>query len=97
MTITFVGEVLQGSLTNPVPAGFSIESSMIPVAGTLSQLGVPGDDFDAVYKWTGAGWQSSSYDSAVGGWDPDLSISVGESFFLKRAQAGQWVRNFTVQ
>jgi hypothetical protein len=97
MTVTFVGEVLQGSLTNPVPAGFSIKSPMIPVTGTLSQHGVPGDQFDAVYKWTGAGWRSSSYDTDAGGWDPDLSISVGEAFFLKRARAGQWVRNFTVQ
>jgi hypothetical protein len=68
---------------------------MIPVAGTLSQHGVPGDEDDVVYKWTGR-WDIS-FNEGEGVWNPDLTISVGEAFFLKRARAGQWVRNFTVQ
>jgi hypothetical protein len=68
---------------------------MIPVAGTLSQHGVPGDEDDVVYKWTGQ-WEIS-FNEGEGVWNPPLTISVGEAFFLKRARAGQWVRNFTVQ
>src|SRR5947207_7701785 len=37
-TNTFVGEVMQGSLANPYPAGFSIKASQVPQAGTLTQL-----------------------------------------------------------
>jgi hypothetical protein len=37
--LTFVGEVPQGSLTNIVPAGFSLRSSIVPQGGQLD--GVP--------------------------------------------------------
>jgi len=94
MTITFVGEVLQGSLTNQLPAGFSIVSSMVPVAGTLNDLGVPGDDFDQAYKFASGSWTTSIY---VEGWLDAFSVDVGEAFFLKRQQAGEWVREFTVE
>jgi len=97
MTITFVGEVLQGSLTNPVPAGYAVRSSMVPVAGTVAQLGFPARDGDQVFKFTGAGWASATYDELDGRWDTDLNIGVGEAFFSRKNQAVNWVRNFTVQ
>ena len=42
MTITFVGEVPQGTLSNPVSAGFSIRSSQVPQAARLGATGVAG-------------------------------------------------------
>jgi len=104
-TITFVGEVLQGSLVNALPAGvLAAKSSMVPQAGTLTGvLGVPPDDGDAVYVWAG-GWNANTYDGLGGAWDSDDSngpvIAVGQSFFYKKSPTGtqtSWVRNFTVQ
>src|SRR4051812_8902448 len=45
-TQTFVGEVLQGTLINHLPAGFSTKGSLVPAAYTLSQHGIPGEAGD---------------------------------------------------
>jgi len=60
-TITFVGEVKQGTLTTQLPAGFWIASSQVPQAGVLAtdtgnpnppvNLLMPAADGDMVYKW----------------------------------------------
>ena len=48
VTVTFIGEVLQGGDTNKqVPAGLSIQGSLVPQAGSLSDLAFPGGDGDA--------------------------------------------------
>jgi hypothetical protein len=100
-TNTFVGEVLQGNLTNSFPAGFSIRSSMVPQAGTLTQLGLPGtalSDFDQVYKMNTATQGYDIYAWFLGSWSPsEPSLAVGESMWLQTAAPGNWVRNFTVQ
>jgi hypothetical protein len=105
-TLTFVGEVAQGSLSNPVPAGFSLKASQVPQAASLTALGFPAGDGDLVYRFNAA---SQSYEAPVSyidgyGWDPGDPqgpvVSVGESFFAFRQTANgsaNWVRNFTVQ
>jgi hypothetical protein len=41
-TLTFVGEVLQGNLTNTLPVNkYALRSSMVPQAGTLQNWGCP--------------------------------------------------------
>jgi hypothetical protein len=105
MTVTFVGEVPQGSLTNPIPQGFEIESSMVPQAGGVqSVLGLPVNEAggDYVYKWkatAGGGYDIFEYGGGgPSGWDPsEPTVAVGESFFSRKNLAPQtWVRNFTV-
>src|ERR1022692_4123336 len=50
ITFTFVGTVLQGSLTNTMSVGFSMHSSMVPQAGRLdADLGMPEVDGDVVF------------------------------------------------
>jgi hypothetical protein len=101
MTITFVGEVPQGSLTNPIPANTSIEASVVPQAGAVSSvLGLPVVDSEVILKWkTTAGGGYTPYEHVGGGeWDPsEPAVEVGESFFTtKSGPAQNWVRNFTV-
>ena len=97
--ITFVGEVQQGLLTNAMPVGFSIISSRVPVAGTMTQLGytnaVAGD---TVFKWdaTAQNYVSSTYNVILGGLNPDPTLGVGEAVFISKTTAGNWVRNFVV-
>jgi hypothetical protein len=99
-TITFVGEVPTGTLTTDTPTGFSIRSSQVPQAGTVSQLGLIGQPSDSIYKYVpGTGYQISVFDDLDLVWTPaEPTIAVGEAFFLNKAPGGSatWVRTFTV-
>jgi hypothetical protein len=93
-TNTFVGEVMQGSLSNPIPAAFSLKSSQVPQAATLSTLNFPANFGDTVYFLRNGAYSSSTF---FGSWSPDETVAVGESFWVSTATAGNWTRNFTVQ
>jgi hypothetical protein len=96
-TVTFVGEVMQGALTNDIPKGFSIRSSQVPQSGDLSAaLGFPAKDGDSIYRFnntTGA-YMISTFD--FGAWDSAPIPEVAESFFVSKVAAEPWVRNFSV-
>jgi hypothetical protein len=99
ISFTFVGEVEQGALSNPIPKGLSIKSSMVPQRGTAKELGLPGEVGDILYQYNTA---TQSYDTSVFDpfdldWLPALKpLEVGEAFFLNKANAGTWTRTFTV-
>jgi hypothetical protein len=98
-TVTFVGEVPQGTLNNPLPVGLSIKSSMVPQEGTAAELGLVGGDGDQLYQWNSAtqAYATSTFDEILGGWDPALGkLKVGEAFFLRKNAAGTWTRTFSV-
>ena len=60
-TMTLVGDVGQGSLANPIPAGLSIRSSKVPQAGLISTtLGFPAATFDVVNQFANPGQVSPS-------------------------------------
>ena len=98
-TITFVGEVSQGSLSHATPKGLSIQSSEVPQSGTAADLGLVGAADDTVYQYdtTTHGYKISSFDGDTLAWAPALgTLKVGEAFFLKKAAAGTWTRTFSV-
>lgn len=102
-TLTFVGEVLQGNLSNPLPSigVLGVRSSMVPQAGLLTtDLGYPGEAFDQVYTYAG-GWTEASFDDIDLAWVPvEPTLGVGEAVMVKKAtgtSATAWTRNFTVQ
>jgi hypothetical protein len=98
-TVTLVGEVPQGTaLTVNMPAGLSIRSSIVPQSVGLGSIGLPLSASDTVFRFNRT---TQSYDSyifiAAGTWLPsDPAPEVGESFWVQRAAAGSWVRNFSV-
>jgi len=98
--MTFVGEVMQGNLTNPSPAGFSIRSSMVPQAGAVDTLGLTNlTAGDTLYRWntTTQGFVVHTYFGIPGFlWDIVPSVEVGEAFFLNLQQPKNWVRSFSV-
>jgi len=102
-TLTFVGEVLQGNLTNTLPINtYVIRSSMVPQAGLISaDLKLAAEDGDQIQTWNGNGWTSATYDELAPGWLPaEPNIPIGAAFFFHKASTSQnstWVRNFTVQ
>lgn len=95
-TNTFVGEVMQGALSNALPVGFSIRGSMVPQAGTATELGLTASvaEEDTIYQWTGATYKSATYE--FGAWSVEPNIKVGEAFWMNKKLAGAWVRNFSV-
>jgi hypothetical protein len=103
ITVTFVGDVPQGGLTNTIPLNYSLKSSMVPQAGLLqTSLGFVPSGGDQVLRWVNgypasSGYAVHSYDSDFGEWDVEPNVNVGEGFFIKRVAAGQnWVRQFSV-
>lgn len=99
LTITLVGEVPQGSLSNGLDAGFNLVSSQVPQAGLVStDLGLPMANLDVVYTWTGA-YNIFTYFEEAGEseWDPaEPSVAVGEGFWVKKGAAASWDRDFSV-
>jgi hypothetical protein len=101
-TLTFVGEVLQGSLTNTLPIGLqAIRSSIVPQQGKITtDLGAPGEPGDILQTYNG-GFSAYVFDDLDLVWTPsEPTINVGQSFFYKKsptATQSRWIRNFTVQ
>jgi hypothetical protein len=97
-TVTTVGEVMQGTLSNQVPLGFSILSSMVPQAGALDTvLGFPAQVGDVVYRFNNGTGQYSIHTKIPVGWNGGApEIGVGEAFFVKAAAAKTWTREFSV-
>jgi hypothetical protein len=94
-TITFVGEVKQGTLTTPLPAGFSIVSSQVPQSGLISTdlLFPTPNNGDIVYQGGSFTARNYTFGSWTGG---EPSLAVGEAVLAYKTQAQSWVRNFTV-
>jgi hypothetical protein len=98
-TVTFVGEVLTGSLTNAIPVGLSLKASIVPQSAALDTvLGYTPNDNDKVYLYRNGNWKIYTY--FVGdGWDQGSSPvpAVGEGFWIKTSTTAQnWVRTFTI-
>jgi len=99
ITITFVGNVKQGTLATPLPQGFSLVGSQVPQSGLVStDLGMPAATLDGVFRYNNA---ESAYDGYIflggtwtGGGEP--TINVGEGFFVKKQSAATWTRSFSV-
>jgi hypothetical protein len=100
-TLTFVGEVLQGSLTNTLPINLlAMRSSIVPQQGKITtDLLAPAEPGDQLYRYAG-GYTAFTFDDVDLVWLPsEPTINVGEGFFYKKsstATQSRWVRNFTV-
>jgi hypothetical protein len=100
LTVTFVGEVMQGNLSNPLPLGFSIKANQVPQAGAPDAFGYPGQPNDKIFRFNNATsqYQTYTFSPLSSAWNPPLpSIPVGEAFYAFRAtSAGSWNRTFNV-
>jgi len=99
-TITFVGEVPQGTDSNiPVSNGLSLISSPVPQSLVLDAMQFPADNGDTVYFYRGTpkSYASASFLAPVG-WIPaaNATPAVGEGFWASKQTAATWTRNFSV-
>jgi hypothetical protein len=98
-TNTFVGEVLQGALSLPIPAGYSLKGSQVPQsAGVQTVMGYPVSNLDTFYFWNGVGYDQTQYDPDIPGWSAgEPTPKVGQGFWINNAGGNKnWTRNFTV-
>jgi hypothetical protein len=103
-TNTFVGEVLQGTLTVNLPTGYSLIANKVPDSGPANTIGLGGlsgpQSGDVLLQWNVGTQDFDSYlKTGFGlGWNPSVpNINVAEGFFINASSATNWVRNFTVQ
>jgi hypothetical protein len=102
-TLTFVGEVMQGSLTNTLPIGlYAIRSSIVPQAGlATTDLAIPGEGGDIMQVLGATGYTAYTFDDVDLVWTPSQpTVAVGQGFLYKKspsATKSNWIRNFTVQ
>jgi hypothetical protein len=97
-TITFVGEILQGDLTNSITPGLSIHCSLVPKFGKLTQsLGLRLSAFDNVYLNTNNTLKVFTY-LPNGSWKPfEPDLRVAESFVVNAVAPTNWVIHFEVE
>jgi len=96
--VTFVGTVAQGTLTNPIPAGNSLQSAMLPLAGSADALGLTAalTNGDHVYQWIVSGQSNLAYLRTNGGWSV-LSNGLWVTSSAPILQVGQavWINAVT--
>jgi hypothetical protein len=97
-TLTFVGTVLTGKLTNTLAQGFNLVSSITPQTGYLdTQLGLTPGAGDIVFTYNN-GYSSDVYSSS-GTWSVNGLApvpAVGQGFFYFSVAGENWVQNFSV-
>jgi hypothetical protein len=94
VTNTFVGTVAMGS-TNSLPSQvFKLVGSTVPYAGDLSDtnlnIGPTLPNKSSIQVWNGSGFTLASKGGGV--WNTNLSISVGQGFFVQSSSAVDWVQ-----
>jgi len=95
-TVTFVGEVPAGNLSNPIPKGFSIKASQVPQAGTATALSFPAEEGDQIFIFNTATGKYATSTYSFGAWDTEPSLDVGQAAFVRTDVAKNWTRNFDI-
>jgi hypothetical protein len=104
-TLTFVGEVPAGQLSNPLPKGFSVRSSQVPQQGTVEALGFTPDEGDQIYIYNNATGKYGIYTYTFGAWEgtglaagapATPTLDVGQAAFFRTDVAKTWSRNFVI-
>jgi hypothetical protein len=95
---SFVGEVVQGNLSIPIPGGFSIRSSLIPQHGSLDDLQFPISNGDVIHLYDRDQQKYVLYPYENGKWTSGVPvISVGESFWVAKTEPGNWTRHLAIK
>jgi hypothetical protein len=90
--LSFVGDVIQGQISIPVPAGFSVRSSPFPRGGSVhADLGFPIADGDVVHLFDRdqQKYVLYPYDPQTWASTPPL-VGVAESFWIAKSSPENW-------
>lgn len=100
-TNVYVGEVLQGSLTNVLIPGYNLVGTKVPQAGGVTTThNLQPAAFDASYQWDDPNNTYHSVNTFLfGSWqpqEPNIKVAEGFWYYNNTASANAWSRNFTV-
>jgi len=97
-SLSFVAEVPQGTVSLPIPAGFSIRSSLVPQPGSLEELDFPISDGDVIHLFDRDRQKYVLHPFEGGRWTEGAPVvSVGESFWVAKAKPGNWTRTLALE
>lgn len=99
LTFTFVGEVMQGDLVNPVTPGFELYSAMVPQEGGIRTVHnfQPNRNDQVFFAFNGTTYTSRAWlGTTWSGAEPN--IKVGEGFWINNRTniVNNWTRTFFV-
>jgi hypothetical protein len=96
--VTFVGNVITGTNTYPIVAGYQIVAPSGPVAGTLDTTnGYTPTKNDQILVWTGTGYITHKYSGTAWSAGGSPVLTVGESVFLNAVDNTNWTEILNVQ
>jgi hypothetical protein len=97
-SVNFVGQVMFGKLTSPIPAGFSLRSSLVPRPGNLvDDLEFPISDGDVVHLFDRDAQKYVLHPYEAGKWTAGAPVlAVGEAFWVAKKEPGNWIRSFVI-
>lgn len=89
---SFTGQVVQGHLSVPIPAGFSIRSALVPQPGNLVEdLGFPIANGDVIHVFDRERQKYILHPYENGAWSAGPPVlSVGEAFWVAKTEPGNW-------
>jgi len=90
------GDVLQGTLVNPVAEGLGIYSAMVPQRGGITSVhNYQPTEGDLVFQFVNGNYAEPSVWVDELGWYPsEPVIDIGEAFWIWTSVAKSWVREF---
>lgn len=93
-SLNFVGDVMQGQLSVPIPAGFSVRSPLSPQAGQLDEdLDFPIGEGDVIHLFDRDEQKYVLYPFEGGKWTSGVPvINLCESFWVAKTEAANWIR-----
>lgn len=93
--LEFAGEVQQGDFVSSVASGFSIRSSLIPIAGRLDgDLGFPFAPGDVIHTFDGQLQKYVTHRFGATAWeDQPPTVGVGEAFWVGKGKPALWFQH----
>jgi hypothetical protein len=93
-SLNFVGDVMQGNLSVPIPAGFSVRSPLLPLPGQLHEdLGFPIGEGDVIHLFDRDRQTYVLYPFEGGQWKNGAPVvNICESFWVAKTEAANWTR-----
>jgi hypothetical protein len=94
--ITFAGTILQSTVSNAIPAGYSLVSPMIPLPGAISTFPARNGDQIQFYEkkaWTTYTYRSGRWSLSSPGYNP-IVFTPGRAFFVSKKFSGVWTQSY---
>jgi len=94
--MTFAGAILQSTVSNTIPAGYSLVSPMIPLPGAISTFPAQGGDqiqFFEKKKWTTYTYIGNHWALSGPNYNP-IVFTPGRAFFITKKTTGVWTQTY---